>query len=163
MPKSTTMYDRPADDTQTVCYICDTPDPLINLYHPTQVKDGERGVVITSCRSCYGAYKSLNDPFGSFEKIKLRLESRKRYGSAAMRQDVRWHQNLDMYFDPATNELTAVEDSVTGEDRIVKDVINFVKARNWLVRQPKDTVEKWCNDNFTDQRFINKVVSSFSS
>ena len=163
MPKSTEMYDRPIDDIREDCYICGSSSTLLNLYHPTKVREGERGIVITACRSCYGSYKSLNNPYGDFVKIISKLKSRKRYGSVALHRDVRWHQDLDMYFDPATSELSAVKDSVTGEDRIVEDVLNFTRVRGWLFKQPKDTVEKWCKDNLTDQRFINKVVSSFSS
>lgn len=163
MPKSTELYDRPIDDTGRDCYICGSCNSLLNLYHPTKVREGERGIVITSCRSCYGSYKSLNNPYGDFVKIMSRLKSRKRYGSVALHRDVRWHQDLDMYFDPGTNMLTSVKDSVTGEDRLVEDVLKFTRVRNWLIGQPAEKVEKWCNDNLTDQRFINKVVSSFSS
>ena len=163
MPKSTELYDRPIDDQQRSCYVCESPNTLMNIYHPTKVREGERGVVITSCRSCYGSYKSLNNPYGDFIKILLKLKSRRRYGSAIMMQDVKWHQDLDMYFDTTTNELSSVKDNVTGEDRLVEDVLNFTRVRGWLFKQPKDTVEKWCNDNLTDQRFIIKVVSSFSS
>jgi hypothetical protein len=77
--------------------------------------------------------------------------------------DVRWHQNLSFVRDTATDEIVEVVDELTGDIWPLEDVLNFTRARIWLFNQSVEKVEKWCKENLTDQRFIIKVVSSFST
>lgn len=163
MPKSSKFYDHPQDDNLTDCYICKKSPSSLNLYHPVKVREGERGIKVSSCKACYVYYKTLNSPYGDFTKILEKLRSRRRNRSTAMRGDPRWHMDLQLNYLEFSDEIVYAANSLTGEVYDLEDVQKFVDKRDWLFEQPLNIVDSWCQEHLTDQRFINKIVTTFSS
>lgn len=163
MPKTDRDYDRPTDDNKVDCYVCRRLPSVCNIYHPIKVKDQERGTIISSCRACYISYKALKDPFGNLKLIIEKLRSRNRYTSSKIKGNKRWHMDLQLNYMEYGNEIVYAEDTLTGERYDLEDVQKFVDKRDWLFEQPLNIVDSWCQEHLTDQRFINKIVTTFSS
>lgn len=150
------------------CGFCNTPGTLVNIYHPNVLPEGHRGVHVKSCKSCYSTYKTRHLDSRPFEAVKRYLTSRQRRFYRPRNCDTpyevlqeRFYQGLDIYFGPEGEVVAAMDQDGMHYD--ISDVEKFMKCRAGLMSMSKDLVEDFCKKNFTDQRFINKVVSSFSS
>lgn len=150
------------------CVFCTAPGDLVNIYHPNHLPEGHRGVHVKSCKSCYSTYKTRHLDSRPFEIVKNYLVTRQRRFYRPRNCNTpyevlqeRYYQGLDVFFGPS-GEVVAVMDQ-SGMSYDLKDVEKFISCRAGLMNMSKEQVEDFCKKNFTDQRFIIKVVSSFSS
>lgn len=162
MPKATN-YIRPENDHSDKCYVCGSTLKLQNLFHPSKIlREGDKGSVITCCRPCYVYYRTKNLNWKNLDTVLEVLRSRKRYGSSEDRAITSFNLGLTFIRDAETDELLWIEEDEEIMDYSLEDAKKFLEHRAWLVRQSLEDVEQWAKDNLTDQRFIIKVVSSFS-
>lgn len=142
------------------CIICEAESKRL-VHHPKNLLENESGIRIEMCVACYGSYKALKLDNLRWDYVFQKLSSRRRNAPPGVRFDTRWHQNLEVFLGES-NQVVSAENVLTNERYDAKDVQLYFDNRALLIRQPKEVVEKWCKDNLTDQRFIIKVVSSFS-
>lgn len=143
------------------CVFCGDPGKTQNVYHPKTLRTDEIGVHVKCCVACYGSYKGKNLEYRDFEFVKQVLSSRQRrtYG---LDPNIRARASLGLtiYYGP-DGEVACAED-FEGFRYDPKDVELYLKIKPWIIRSTKEQIEDFCKKNFTDQRFIIKVVSSFS-
>lgn len=143
------------------CNFCGSDNGLMPMYHPKSLLPEERGVKIRCCTACYGSYKAKgldNMPLAFVTKA---LVNRTRHQSKNTQTFSRFNLGLTKYLDDC-NKITCAEDE-NGIRYDPEDVQLYEDSISLFITMTPNQIEKWCKDNLTDQKFINKVVSSFSS
>ena len=147
------------------CHVCSSISNS-NVYHPRTLAEGVRGVRIQMCQSCYVSYKRLkleDKPLVIMLKILKERPRRVRGLNASSKTDGYPDIGVDVFRDLETGEIIFVEDTKSNHQIPVSDMYKFEEIKSELILLRNEDLQKACQKNFTDQRFINKVVSSFSS
>lgn len=147
------------------CFVCSDSRKLCNVYHPRVLSDGARGVKIHMCSPCYGSYKRLGFeqlPLASMVKLLNGRPRRNRIMDNKSEAQDFLNLGLEIVFDAVSGDVFYAEDA-EGYTYHADDVSKFLRLRSELIVMSKEDLQKACQKNFTDPKFINKVVSSFSS
>lgn len=148
-----------------VCFVCSDQRKLCNVYHPRILADGARGYKIHMCSPCYVSYKRLGLeqlPFASMVKLLNGRPRRSRGQNKNSEAQDFLNLGLNIIFDAVSGDVFYAEDA-EGTTYHAIDVTKFLRLRSELIVMSKEDLQKACQKNFTDPKFINKVVSSFSS
>lgn len=148
-----------------VCFVCSDQRKLCNVYHPRILADGARGYKIHMCSPCYVSYKRLGleqIPFASMVKLLNGRPRRSRGPNKNSEAQDFLNLGLIITFDAVSGNVFYAEDA-EGTTYHADDVTKFLEIQSKLILMTNEDLEKACKTNFLDQRFINKVVSSFSS
>jgi hypothetical protein len=116
------------------------------------------------CSPCYGSYKRLGFeqlPLASMVKLLNGRPRRNRIMDNKSEAQDFLNLGLEIVFDAESGDVFYAEDA-EGNTYHAIDVSKFLRLRSELIVMSREDLLKACNKNFTDQRFINKVVSSFS-
>lgn len=155
------MYDALESD---VCFVCGDTRKLSNVYHPRILAPGVRGYKIQMCSPCYVSYKRLGFeqiPLASMVKLLKGRPRRSRGSNKISEAQDFMNIGLDIVYAAGSFEVLYAEDP-DGYMYHRDDVSRFLELRSELILMNKEDLLKACKKNFLDQRFIIKVVSSFS-
>ena len=161
---------KPLSEPYIGCRICGDLNKCKSLYHPPILAPGQEGLKLTVCQSCYSYYRLMKPSHTlTFERLFEFLSSRPRRvrthhkipkNSAEFKR--KWGLGgLEWSCDDDGTIIGAWDDVV--KDYNPKDVSKFVGVRHILMEMTYEDLVQYAQKNFTDQRFIIKVVSSFSS
>lgn len=151
------------------CKFCGSQQKLKPLYHPRELSPGEVGVSLKSCVSCYSSYRLLELFQVTFHDVFNRLTDRQRRYRGVRRVNTsnpefqrKWNlADIQYSIGDKGEVLGAWDDEVSNYH--VNDLEKFFKIRHELIDLNVEQLKARCNEEFHDQRFINKVVYIFSS
>lgn len=170
MSNEALKFYRPLDEPYIGCKVCSAVHVNRPIYHPPVLAPGEFGHKIIVCGSCYSYYR-LVQPSNEMplEKLLEVLSTRKRRSKSihkikrnSLEFKRKWYIGLVRILGSDGTVESAYDDD-TQQQFDPKEVNKFDQARPDLMEMNLDEIKEWCQNNLTDQRLINKIVSSFSS
>lgn len=143
------------------CNFCGSDMNLMPMYHPKSLLPEERGYKIKCCKACYGSYKAKGLDNMPLDFVTKALVNRSRHQSNNAQTFGRFNLGLTKFLDD--NDIITCAEDEYGLKYDPMDVQLYEDSISLFITMTPTQIKEWCQNNLSDQRFINKVVSSFSS